>query len=369
MNDTNETLLVFIPSLGGGGAERVAVTLSNYFAENGVTVFLVVIDGDGVLNKEVGPKVRLHILRATRSRFAVMELAKFIRQNRPTTVLSFLTQANIVACIVHLFLRPSFRLVISERNSLLQQNSKTFAQVIQRIAMIILYPQSDLVIAVSKELGNQLRRKVLFSSAKIRVIYNPIDLSYISQKAKEKVPLGREINQRLGRYPLLVAAGRLTTQKDYPTLLDALYLLAKKREMTLLILGEGPLLVPLKQRTWELGLDESVFFLGYVENPYPYFAMADCFVLSSKWEGLPGTLLQAIACGTKVVSTSCPTGPAEILENGKWGRLVPVGSPSLLAQAIEETLEKKVQTSPMVRARDFGTDRIMPQFADALFMR
>jgi glycosyltransferase involved in cell wall biosynthesis len=170
---------------------------------------------------------------------------------------------------------------------------------------------------------------------KIKVIYNPVITPELFAKAEE--PLDHPWF-RPGEPPVVLGVGRLTQAKDFPTLIRAFALVRKERPARLMILGEGEERPKLEALVRELGLEEDVALPGFVGNPYKYIARAGVFVLSSAWEGLPTTLVEALALGTPVVSTNCKSGPEEILEEGRWGRLVPVGNIEELAKAIGESL-------------------------------
>jgi len=196
------------------------------------------------------------------------------------------------------------------------------------------------------------------------VIYNPVVTPSLKSLATAPVDhpwIGT--NQP----PLVLAVGRLTAQKDYPTLLRAFAKVRSRRNCRLIILGEGELRDSLEALTSQLGIADSVQLPGFADNPFAWMSKASLFVLSSAWEGLPNVLIQAMACGTPVVSTDCPSGPAEILENGKWGRLVPVGDEVALAEAMDRALEDKVFPDVAVRATYFSLDSALNEYYSAIF--
>jgi len=201
--------------------------------------------------------------------------------------------------------------------------------------MRLFYPWADKVVAVSKGVADDLVRITRLPKDKIQVIYNPVVTSEFFIKAEE--PLDHPWFKP-GEPPVILGVGRLTEAKDFPTLIRAFTLVRKERPARLMILGEGEDRPKLDALVKELGLEKDVALPGFVENPYKYMKRAAVFVLSSKWEGLPTVLIEAMALGTPVVSTACPSGPSEILEGGKWGRLVPVGDVEALAKAIVEAL-------------------------------
>jgi len=162
--------------------------------------------------------------------------------------------------------------------------------------------------------------------------------------------------------------GRLTEQKDIPTTLRAFERISKSQDVELVLLGEGELRGKLRDLAWDLGIEESVHMPGFVDNPFPYMRAADVLVLSSRWEGFGNVLVEAMACGTPVVSTECPGGPPEILRDGKYGKLVPVGDHKALADAVTQTLENPIGASRFVdRAIDFDYQKITKNYEDCIF--
>ena len=169
------------------------------------------------------------------------------------------------------------------------------------------------------------------------------------------------------KVPVCLAAGRLCPQKDYPTLIRAFATLAETRPLRLLILGDGPDRADLESLIRQLGLADRVALPGFAENPFSAMARAGVFVLSSAWEGLPGVLIQAMACGTPVVATDCPSGPREVLVDGRYGPLVPVGDPEALAQAIGETLDRPLGAELLkARASDFELAAVTRRYLEVL---
>jgi glycosyltransferase involved in cell wall biosynthesis len=198
----------------------------------------------------------------------------------------------------------------------------------------------------------------------IQVIYNPVitpDLRINSQMPLEHPWFN------LGEPPVILAVGSLTAQKDFPTLLKAFVQLRKIRNARLLILGEGEERTAIEALVKQLGLEQDVSLPGFVVNPYPYMFRAPVFVLSSKWEGLPTVVIEALFCGTLIVSTDCPSGPREILQDGQYGQLVPVGDSVNMAQAIENVLAGKMPHPPRECWKPFELDTVIDQYVNLLF--
>ncbi|HEY8363833.1 MAG TPA: glycosyltransferase, partial [Tissierellaceae bacterium] len=232
------------------------------------------------------------------------------------------------------------RLVVREANtiSVSSKNSLNFKARILPILMKFLYPLADAVIAVSEGVAKDLTQIIGLPAEKVKVIYNPVITPEIFKKAEEPI---KHPWFAPGELPVILGVGRLTKQKDFITLIRAFDIVRKEYPSRLVILGEGEERPELEALVQELDLEQYVNMPGFVENPFSYMKKAAVFVLSSRWEGLPNVLIQALALGIPVVSTACPSGPTEILEKGKLGRLVPVGNEVIMAKAILEELKKQ----------------------------
>jgi glycosyltransferase involved in cell wall biosynthesis len=169
-----------------------------------------------------------------------------------------------------------------------------------------------------------------------------------------------------GQPPVVLAVGSLTVQKDFPTLIRAVAHVQETRPVRLLILGEGQDRPTLEAQVRKLGLEQSISLPGFVANPYAYMARASVFVLSSRWEGLPTVLMEALFCGAPVVATDCPSGPREILRGGQYGRLVPVGEVTALADAIQATLDDKTARPPRESWQPFELESVVNQYIKVL---
>jgi glycosyltransferase involved in cell wall biosynthesis len=170
-----------------------------------------------------------------------------------------------------------------------------------------------------------------------------------------------------GEPPVILGVGRLATQKDFSTLLHAFARVRSQRPARLLILGEGDKRFELEALAQNLGLARDVRLPGYADNPFAYMRRCSVFVLSSAYEGLPTVLIEAMACGAPVVSTDCPSGPAEILEGGRYGCLVPIGDPDAMASAILTILQDAPDTTrTRQRAEMFSIEASVDQYLNLL---
>lgn len=348
---------LFVPSLRGGGAERAMVTLANGFAERGLKVDLVLASAEGPYLSEVSSGVNIIDLKSSRVLASLPGLVRYLRKVRPEAMLSALSHANVIATLACMLARTDVRLVVSERSNLSMSSSKP--QNLRGRAVLPLmrwvYRKADGVVAVSKGVADDLAKNIDLPRDRISVIYNPVVTSGLIEKSR--MPL-EHLWLREGKPPVILGVGRLTPAKDFATLIRAFAQVRAQRECHLVILGEGELRAELEQLITSLGIVDSVQLPGFTENPFAWMSRVQLFVLSSRWEGLPNVLIQAMACGAAVVSTNCPSGPDEILEDGRWGKLVSVGDVEALAGAIVATLDTPQERLPDVRQRsgDFAQE-------------
>lgn len=363
MNSENATIAIYLPSLRGGGAERVMVTLAGAFVERGYAVDLVLAAATGPYLSEVSSAVNVVDLGRSRVLTSLPGLVRYLRNRKPIALLSAMGHANLIALLANKLSGGITRVVVSERNdvSVAANQNKCLRSFVIRSLSRYLYRTADAIHAVSYGVAAASAKELCVPKERIQVVFNPVvtqqmlDLSHADVDFPWLVKDGR---------PLILAAGRLTKQKDFETLIRAFTLVRSKTNARLVIMGEGELRSELECLIVQLSLQGSVLLPGFVDNPFAIMRQADLFVLSSAWEGLPNVLIQAMACGAPVVSTDCPSGPAEILQNGKWGRLVPVGDAELLAQAMRDTLRKTDDLDLGVagRAAYFSVERSVNEY-------
>lgn len=358
-----ERISIFVPSLEGGGAERVMVNLANGFAGKGFPVDVVLAKAVGPYLGELLPAVNVVDLGASRMIRSLPALVRYLREVRPAVLLSGLSHANALAILAQRLARMNTRVVISEHNSVATIRAQGARGMLMLTAMRCLYPLADAVVCVSQGVADELRGLARLPKSRVHVIHNPVVSSLMKDLMQAPVQYPWIANEAL---PLILAVGRLTAVKDFPTLLRAFAVLQQKRKARLVILGEGTERDKLQSLAESLGIAADVIMPGFVENPFAVMRKASVFVMSSRREGLPGALIEAMACGTPVVSTDCPSGPAEILENGRWGRLVSVGDHVALATAIEATLTERLHPDVVLRARDFSVEQAVQHYLDVI---
>jgi len=360
---------LFIPTAcGGGGAERVMIFLANGFSQQGLAVDLLVVSAEGPFLKEVSETVRIVDLSPAQGRYylrLILRLVLYLRQVRPRHLLSAMNIYNFVAIFARALAFSSTRLCISEHVSIsdIMRIDRPFLQHLMPFAIHHLYPRADRIVAVSAGVADNLARFARLNRSSISVVYNPVPAAHIAAEAGQ--PLAHPWFAP-GQPPVLLGVGRLNVQKDFPNLLRAFALIRAQRPVRLVILGEGELRNELEALTRKLNVTDDVTFPGFVANPYTWMHRAAVFVLSSAYEGLANVLIEAMAAGTSVVSTDCPSGPAEVLEGGKWGRLVLVEDPKALAQAIIETLDTPKTVDVTERAQDFSVEKSVQGYMAAM---
>ena len=328
---------LFLPSLAGGGAERIFLVLADAFAARGLEVDLVLADETGPLRAEVPAGVRVVNLRRRRVMTAVRPLAGYLRAARPAGMVTALTHANLVALAATRLVRSDTNVVVTEHNNLTatQRNSSKWQDRLFPTLMRTLYRRADAVVAVSHGMADDIAERAGLPRDSMDVVYNPLRFDAIRRRAAEAPSPG---TVPPGDGPLIVGVGSLTAQKDFGNLIAAVDRIRRQTPCRAVVAGEGPERAALERLVAERGLGDVVSLPGFVTNPYPLFAAADVFVLSSRWEGLPTVLLEALSLGTAVVSTDCPDGPREILRGGELGDLVPTEDPDALADAVIHTL-------------------------------
>lgn len=351
-------IAIYLPSLRGGGAERVMVNLANGFAARGHRVDLVLVKAEGPYLAEVSDKVNVIDLDRKGALASLWPLRRYLRRERPDAMLSALYHANLIAILARALGGTKTRLVVSERNSLSGLQGGV-AGAVFRYLIKHLYRRTDGIVAVSRGIADELVSELGLPPERITAIPNPIDVERIAALASE-----RPVHPWLApdAPPVILAVGRLERQKDYPTLLAAIAQIRARREMRLIILGEGSLRPQLEQCIAEAGLQDIVMLAGFQSNPFGWMAASKVYVLSSRHEGFPNSLIQAMACGARLVSTNCPTGPDEILEGGKWGRLVPVGDADALALALTEALDDPSPINAQERLKKYQPSAVLSSY-------
>ena len=342
--------------------------LARAFSEKGLKVDIVLSTCEGPYVDDLPDSVRIVDLRASRVISSLLPLVRYLREKKPTILLSAMEHANLVALWARHIAGSQTRVVLTEHN-MVSVNCRNAGLRGRLMPMLMrrFYGWADHVIAVSRGVGADLAQITRLAESDVSVVHNPVVVPEIFEQAGAEIdhpwfdPVGP---------PVIVSVGRLTAQKGYATLLRAVALVKERVSIRLLILGEGEERPVLERLADELGIADCVCFQGHVNNPFAYVSRARLFVLSSAWEGFGVVLVEAMAVGAPVVSTDCPSGPAEILEDGRFGRLCPVNDPIALARAIEMTLRETPDRVALTkRAMDFSYDAVADRYLQILYLQ
>jgi glycosyltransferase involved in cell wall biosynthesis len=361
-------ITIVLPDFGDSGTRRSLLTLAKGFSRRGCMVDLVVTRNEGPYKNFVPPGVKVINLNVNnvspkwlQRPLSLRPLVSYFRKNRPDVVLPVFDyfEAVVSLALQRAFptkKRPLFVYSIHNDINFLKDFTipKRFA--IRLLKTFVLH-RADIVVAVSRGVANSWATYFKLPKDRIKVIYNPVDIDKIKGLAEEKVD---HPWLSPGHPPLVLGIGSLSSQKDFCTLIEAFAQVVKKRDARLVILGEGEERPKIEKLVKALDLSSAVDLPGFAQNPFAYLKQASLFVLSSRYEGFPNVLVEALALGVPIVSTDCPHGPREILENGQYGLLVPVGDPDALADAMLHTLNSPIPSEILRRrAEEFSVDKVV----------
>ena len=406
---TGRRIAIVVPTLKGGGAERKALAIASGLLRRGHEVDLVlgrftcdypeevpgelrlfyihrpIADSDsqknlallatapqplpGETSRVRYPRLSLAAVLLSNSSWSQLPLvtsnrmtrwaariAAYLDHERPDALLAMLTPSVAAATMATRLARHRVRIVGTLHNQVRPGRWLRRAR--------CAYPHADAAVGVSRGVASDLTETVGVPVGQVHTIYNPVVSEALLRDIDE--PCGHpwldNPDQRV-----ILAAGRLSRQKDFPTLLTAFATLRERCSARLIVLGKGNLRPVLESQAEELRISEHVDFPGFVRNPCAFMAKASLFVLSSRHEGLPTVLIEAMASGCPVVSTDCPFGPDEILEGGRWGELVPVGDAKALSDAMLRTLENPPPSDALrERASVFGIEQAVARYENLL---
>lgn len=370
---------LFLRNLNGGGVERIMLNVACSMAQQGVEVDLILIKAEGIFLPQVPPSVRIVDLQtkeidknrsfkfptSLQSTTSLIKLIRYLKNERPAALLSAGHYLNEIAILAKHLARVSTRIVVSEHTTL-SLEAKRVEQISSRVAPIaarIFYPWADRIVTVSRGVAEDLSRIAGLPLNGMRTIYNPVITPGLKEQAE--VPLNHPWFAE-GEPPVILGMGRFVVQKDFPTLIRAFAKVRQVKQVRLMMLGSGREQQKLEALAQELGIEKDIAWVGFVNNPFPYMKRASVFVLSSAWEGLPTVLIEALALGLQVVSTNCESGPAEILDNGKYGELVPVGDSEAMAKAILRVLAGNYKTVDRSWLQQFTLEYATQKYLEVL---
>lgn len=360
MTVPNRRVAVFVPTMHGGGAERAMLMFSRELLKLGFLVDLLTVRFEGPLRELVPHGVSVIDLRSRRASFATFQLARYLRRHKPLALYSTIMNANVVASLAGFLAGGRTKTIVRESNAPLSSPKSTWARWLTFKTAPHLYRFSHGVIAVSQGVADELEVLAPSISNKTRVISTPVLSDDVIDQGAELVdhPWFTQHDK-----PIILSAARLEPHKGFLTLVRAFSKTLARKEARLVILGEGTLQQAIEEEVRTLGLEDHVAMLGFKRNPFAYMSRADVFALASEFEGLPNVLVQAMAFGTPIVATDCRSGPAEILQGGRFGTLVPVNDEDALAHGLLHALTLPRQEEAMAYARaTYGAERATHEY-------
>ena len=358
-------IALFMPNLQCGGAERVAVNLANSFARRGYVVDMVLLSATGEFLADLLPEVGVVDLQVKRMRGAMLPTIRYLREARPAAVLACMWPLTVVALWARTLSRVPMRVVVAEHTTWSRDEIARSPWGRWKVATTMhrTFSGAEGIVSVSLGAADDLARFANLDRKSITVVYNPVTVDAAPIASTHLSVAG----WCTGPARKVLAVGTLAPVKDFVTLLSAFAQLRQRFDARLLILGEGKCRGALEAQVRHLGIEASVFMPGFVKDTAPYYQQADVHVLSSRAEGLPTVIIEALAAGTPVVSTDCQWGPSEILDGGRFGRLVPVGDVAALAVAMGESLSETHDHMALIaRGREFSIDRAVGHYLDLL---
>ena len=344
----------FVPRLEAGGAERVGLEIIRQLIRRGIAVDFIVTRSGGELWSFIPAGARVVNLKSWKIESnslgvltSLPALVRYLKRRRPAVLISTWGAGNVVSLIAKKYFLRNLKLIARHESCFSLQRKHAKIGIYNRL-LKWLFPVADSVVAVSNDAAEDLRNCVPLAADSITYVPNPVVTAALFEQTR--IPLKHTWLDD-PTVPVIIACGSLDfLRKDYPTLLRAFADLRRSRNARLIILGRGPDKPQLVNLAQELGIQTDVEFPGFQSNPFAYISQSQVFVLSSRFEGLPTVLIEALACGTPVVSTDCLAGPREILEGGKWGALTPVGDWKAMSKAIQETLDNPPDSNMLIAA-------------------
>jgi len=366
MTSKRPDLAVFVASLANGGVGKMRIHLLNEFARRGYQVDLLLADHQSRYLTKLNEAVQVHNIGTSNAITGIPALANYLLRRRPRVLLTQRVRVNALAHRTNRLLGGISPVFVTENtHQSLQLASLSPAKAARHLKLLRrYYPLNQGIIAVSRGVAVDLAKLLDWPADKITVATNPTVTSELQEQARQ--PLDHPWFQS-GLPPVILGMGRLEPQKDFPTLLRAFAQVRRDFPARLVLLGEGKLRADLLDLARSLGIENDLDLPGFTDNPYAYLSRAKLFTLSSAWEGSPNSLVEAMALGTPVVATHCPSGPEEILEGGRYGRLVAVGDYQNLAQAMLDTLANPPVPATLIEAAQrYTVERSATAYLQAL---
>ncbi len=329
----SQRIFFLIPSFGGGGAEKATVQLANYLSNFYSSIEIVVLDSTGPVKQFVSDKIKINDLNCGRARNSILPLIKLLNKKSPDILISSLDHINIIAILAKFLIArnfivcPTIHAPISQQPLFKNKQLNFFGNLIYKL--LLRYTAN--IIAVSHGIKRDLHLIYGVDEKKIHVLGNAVvnlaDINTLRQSAAEPNPI------QIGK-KFILSIGRLAPEKNFENLIQAYSKISDEFDEDLVILGEGPEREKLIGLSIALNIDRRVHFLGYISNPFPYLINCSAFACTSRYEGLGLALIEALAFGCEIVCTDCPGGVREVLDNGRFGRLVELDNIYALADGL-----------------------------------
>jgi len=335
-----QDFIFVVPTLSVGGAERATVTMVNALAELGHTVRVIVAVREGALVSSITPQVQVTYVNASRTLTSIFGLCRYLRQSRGTTILTVMSDISVIVLILKMLLPRRLGPVVVYEHAMISGWPESSRRRVSLTLRKWLYPRATLLLTVSETMAAEFEVLLKRNPPPMAVIPNPIDILQIRHDSNAMVNFEGEESGSGDRSVRLLAVGRLVKVKDFGTFLAVANEMRNRGWVVQpLVIGDGPEHENLIKVALNLGFsDPQRIFIGETLNPWKYMRQADVLVMTSKTEGFGLVLLEAMACGSQIVSTDCG-GTSELLSGGKYGQLTEVGNVSSIADAVEQVLE------------------------------
>lgn len=359
---SHQVISIFLPSVHGGGAEKAMLVFAAELIKRGFRVDLVVAKFQGPHVSSIPQGVRVVDLQSSRMLKAIPRLVQYFTETRPQAVFSTITHANIATVWAARRAGVTAPIVVRQSNAPRAETKSSMGRYIASRIIPFAYPHASGIIAVSEGVRSELLELNRCLDPLTKVVPTPVLTEEVRRLGDEEPqhPWLQSLE-----VPVLLSAGRLEHHKGMLDLIRAFRRVRDARPARLVILGEGSERGRLESEVARLRLSQDVSLPGFFSNPFSFMNRASAFVLASHYEGLPNVLIQAMAFGTPVVATDCRSGPAEILDGGRLGRLVRVGDIGELAVAMEQSLDlPRQKLGQEVVWQRYGAERATTQYLE-----
>lgn len=361
MNGNNIPRICFYPgALNLGGVGRLTINLAAEMLAQGykVDIFLTKYQGDYLDNI---PKEVTLIKGKGGAIKSILAFAKYITKHKPDVIISSRDYLNFINIMVTKLVRSKTQVITSVHvdYSGMPEQKQTLRLKMLTYALKKLYPRADNIVAVSGGVAKDFSHRFGYPYEEIDVIYNP---TYQEENYNKESKLEYQAFYETD-LPIIIGVGRLNDQKNFSLLIESFEQVNKERKSKLIILGEGPNRKELENLIIDKNLQDQILLAGFVPNPIDYIKKSDVFVMSSSWEGFGNVIVEAMGTGISIVATDCPSGPAEILNDPKCGKLVPIHNKDEMSKAILELLKNPLKSNNVIaRAKDFSVPTITSQY-------